>query len=174
MLVSGSAGMGVRAKRGGGKKACLVQEPFNNFLWKLKKEIVWGRIAGGGRNEAHMNSRWKVVSRDAQRYWWQTQTKLFRNRVCVCLFGGWWGWCLWGHLPNSCFQHFLLTYIFLLCSLLIVSIPARRESLRNVLSAILLRFLNYIYSPSLRVKIDAISFLKYMLLTHHLQPPYVM
>jgi len=47
--------VGVGQRRDGGeseerrkKKACLVQEPFNNFLWKLKKEIVWGRIAGGG------------------------------------------------------------------------------------------------------------------------------
>ena len=30
--------------------------------------------------------------------------------------------CLWGHLPNSCFQHFLPTLIFQLCSTLITSI----------------------------------------------------
>lgn len=30
--------------------------------------------------------------------------------------------CLWGHLPNSCFQRFLPTLIFLLCSTLITSI----------------------------------------------------
>jgi len=30
--------------------------------------------------------------------------------------------CLWGHLPNLCFQHFLPTLIFKLCSSLITSI----------------------------------------------------
>lgn len=30
--------------------------------------------------------------------------------------------CLWGHLPNLCFQHFLPTLIFQLCSTLITSI----------------------------------------------------
>lgn len=29
------------------RETCLVQKPFNNFLWKLKEEIVLGWIAGG-------------------------------------------------------------------------------------------------------------------------------
>lgn len=127
------------------KKACLVQEPFNNFLWKLKKEIVWGRIAGGGWNEAHMNSRWN--SRTGG-----TQTKLFRNCVCVCVFGLV-RLVFMRSFTKLMFSTFPLdfTFFFLLCSPLIVSIPARRESLRNVLSTVLLRFLNYMCSPSLRV-----------------------
>lgn len=37
-------------ERGSMKKreTCLVQNPFNNFPWKLKEEIVLGRIAVGG------------------------------------------------------------------------------------------------------------------------------
>lgn len=37
-------------ERGSMKKreTCLVQNPFNNFPWKLKEEIVLGWIAVGG------------------------------------------------------------------------------------------------------------------------------